>query len=289
MTAPSTASRFRSAVKRAHNINPHHLALTILADSAERRSTLRAATYDAKVSVGARGDAQPERMLELVHDVLPVDRDNFIALDRAVVKCLDAVSTLNAEAREAGADWDSDSWRTDDWSSMLRDATVLTEPRHVERCEHRKQCQVTACAEDCPRRKCRCACILEDALAVGRDIDAPVKRFAASVTAITKIRRRYTRRAPTKWEQMREAGHTPDTICDPCASITPPEFHPWDNKGRQCCRWYNDLWNRTGQRPPPELVWAKHHAPQSTYRARLSKWEQECENERLDELLSMEG
>lgn len=111
---------------------------------------------------------------------------------------------------------------------------------------------------------------------IGNHIDSA----AASIKTIGAIHLRYQPHEATRWTQIKESGIRADEICDTCARCTPPVYVVARNKKRLACRHCNDLWLEVGERPTTEVKQAYHHGTQLDYRRALSRWIEQCAEER---------
>jgi hypothetical protein len=222
---------------------------------------LRAASYEGRVSGTGERSSQPEREAE--QRILKRERrgehrpdglDDLLAIRKAGERALDAIDALAAECMDAGT--------VDSWEEALEVANHLNKTIH---------------ANSCTRKDCDCRNPLEDGLAVGYDLTGWVNQFHRSVTDLEAIQRRYSRRAPTRYQQ---SGLRADEVCEFCSLLKPPRYEAKQGQARGC-RWHEDMRRRTGEYPDQELTRLHHdyvagRVTQTKYRKALSDWYRDC-------------
>lgn len=124
------AERFIAAVETAMELNTHAhhsdglpaAIVHAIEHADEPHDGLKAATYEVRISSGHRGDSHPERMtLAGVREGTTPNRwkrDDTIAVSRAGLAFIDAVSAINA-SRDHGT--------ADTWNEALADASTMAD------------------------------------------------------------------------------------------------------------------------------------------------------------------
>ena len=262
MSRKDPPARFAAALRTAEQLpTPRELAARVMSSTDGAHNGLRAANYEGRVSGGGSNLTQPEREAEARiagkerrGSHRPDGLDDLIAINRAGTRALDAVDALAAECLDVGT--------AEDWDDALHTAHLLNETIH---------------AKGCNREGCDCRNRLEDGLAVGYDLTGWVEQFARAVVDLRAVHRRYTRRAPTRWEQS-DLGA--DEVCEFCARLKPPRYVERQGKLRGC-RHCEDMRRRAGEYMPLDLLqtYYDHQAGQVTqtkYRRALAEWYRDC-------------
>lgn len=244
------------AVHRAVGLPaPAAIARTILASTTGAHNGLRAATYEARVrGTGVDSDIDDNRVRLTVTERLAAARidgtsdnrnelDHLRNLSRASQRFVDAIGALDAICLDAPP--------PDTWETALHDANLLCETGTV-----------TAAAD------------------LGYDVTGWCHQAAGAVGDVADVHKRYKPHQASRWIQIREDGLRSDEICDICASVTPPVYLAARNKAFLLCRHCNDLRLEGGERPTREVKQAYHHGTQLDYRRALSRWLDDCADER---------
>lgn len=248
--------RLAKAIHRAIALPvPAAIARTILASTAGAHNGLRAATYEARVrGTGIDSDSnddqvhltQTERLAAARIDGTHshrIELDHLRNLSRASQRFVDGIGALDAICLDAPP--------PDTWDQAVHEANLLCEAGYV-----------TA------------------ALDVGHNVTGWINQVCAAVDTIAAIHTRYQPHQATRWQQIKESGIRADEVCDVCASVTPPVYVVARNKAFLLCRHCNDLRLEGGERPTREVKQAYHHGSQLDYRRALSRWLDDCADER---------
>ena len=250
----TSPQRFARALTAAEALpTPRQLAARIMSSTPGADNGLRAASYEARVSGSSAAASQPEREAERRMErtqTTPLGLDDLRALNRAGTRVLDAIDALAADCLDAGT--------VDTWEEALHVAHLLNETVH---------------ANSCPRNRCDCRSRLEDGLAVGYSLDGWITQFVGAVHDLRAIHRRYSRRAPTRYQQ---SGLKADEVCEFCALLRPPVYVERQGNLRGC-RHCEDIRRKAGEYQPLELLQQYHdhrsgRITQTAYRRALSDW-----------------
>jgi hypothetical protein len=266
---PDAPTRLAKALRIADRTpEPRDLARTIMQASPGAHNGLRAASYDGKVSGGTTA-SHPERVAEQRETSTAANElEHLRKVSKAGLDAMDAIAALNAEC--------SDGTSPDTWDEAVKIATLLLEKQHPTEPDD----LTAALWRKIHPGNCTCVSLIEAAIEVGRTVDPWVDRFDRAVRELRKIHERYQSRPASRWIQIREEGLRADEICDICASITPPVYVAMRNKAFLLCRHCNDLRLEGGERPTREVKQAFHHGSQLDYRRALSRWLDDCAEER---------
>lgn len=265
---PDAPTRFARALRIADQTpEPREIARRIMQASPGAHNGLRAASYDGKVK-GGTSASHPERVAEQRETARAVtELDHLRKVSKAGLSAMDAIAALNAECADGGS--------PDTWDEALKIGMLLTEKQHPPPAPDESADWVQHHPDHCS-----CLSLIEAACSVGRQIDPWADRFHRAVVDLRKLHRHYLPRPATRWEQIRESGLRADEICDICAGLDPPVYIAMRNKQFLLCRHCNDLRLEGGERPTREVKQAHHHGSQLDYRRALSRWLDDCAEER---------